>query len=88
MKLEEIIKKLQDMNTVNEGIIDLTDYDKARTQEAEDLKKQLSDANSTITALRDTNQRLYLRVTAEAPQVDDAEEKNDFEKFLEIKRGE
>jgi hypothetical protein len=86
MELEAIIKKLNDQDTRNEGFVELRDYDAARGAVIEDTKKQLSEALEKIAALRDTNQRLYLRVT-EAPEGTDTEEDepSDFEKLIKIK---
>lgn len=86
MTLEEIIKKLKNPDTLNEGLTDLQDYDSARAAVLADNEKKIKESADTIATLRDTNQRLYLRVTADQPEDVEEDIRSDFEKLIGVER--
>lgn len=88
MTLEDIIKKLKNPDTLNEGLTDLQDYDSARAAAIADSEKKLTESAETIATLRDTNQRLYLRVVSDQPEDVEEDDRSDFEKLIGVERKE
>lgn len=88
MTLEDIIKKLKNPDTLNEGLTDLQDYDSARAAAIADNEKKLAESAETIATLRDTNQRLYLRVVSDQPEDVEEDDRSDFEKLIGVERKE
>lgn len=82
MKIEDIITKLKNPDTLAEGLIDLNDFAKSMDEKITSLNGEITDRDNTITTLRDTNQRLYLRVTADQPE-NETDDRSEFEKLFD-----
>lgn len=86
MEYTDIVKLLSNPDTVAEGLTNLETYNKDMTTEMETLKSANAEKDKSIADLRDSNMRLYLRVTGK-PEQDEEEEKDDFQKLTDILTG-
>lgn len=87
MEYTDIVKLLSNPDTVAEGLTNLETYNKDMTGEIETLKQTKAENEKSIADLRDSNMRLYLRVTGKPGANDEEEEKDDFQKLTEALRG-
>lgn len=76
MEYSDIVKLLSNPDTVAEGLTNLETYNKDMTGELETLKQTKAENEKSIADLRDSNMRLYLRVTGKPEEKED--EKDDY----------
>lgn len=86
MDYDKIVKLLSDPDHVAEGLTELNDYHKTVTTQLETLTKQNTDNEAKIKDLRDSNMKLYLRITGQA-DVEEEEEKDAYETLIDKLKG-
>ena len=73
MEYSEIISLLTDPDKLTEGLVNLDEYNK-------DMTERLEKAEKSVKELRDSNIKLYLRVTGKPEETEEKEET--FEDFI------
>lgn len=77
--MENILDIFKDITPENfqEKLLDIQENYKALISEKEELEKTIGTQNETIGTLRDTNQRLFLRVSTDVSTQNEPEEPKD-----------
>lgn len=78
----EIIKSLQNPDTVAVGLTDLDEWKKDNDHAMQAFKDKEADNDKRIRDLQDSNMKLYLRVTGNPPK--DTEDEHEPETFDEL----
>lgn len=82
MEWKDIVKKLQNPDTVAEGLTDLNDWKTANDASLTALQTEKAANENRIRELQDSNMKLYLRVTGEQTPGDEKKEPETFDELL------